>query len=150
MSYTITSAQWANADETAAVVQTTEAGAVLASPERTEVWDAFLAWDAVPGNDPAPFDPFTPEELDEQNREIARQLVQFFKTPEGRAFRALMVLILDQLNVLRERDRDRNDALQAGSTLGAIKTNWAALPALNDISKQTALNAFVDEITGDA
>jgi hypothetical protein len=45
MAYTIQSAKYANAENTAAVLQTTEAGAVLVSAaDRPELWAAMQAW----------------------------------------------------------------------------------------------------------
>ena len=40
---------------------------------------------------------------DEDNREFARQLIEFLTTPEGRAFRADVVLTVKQLNLLRKQ-----------------------------------------------
>lgn len=62
MSLTITAARWANPDQTRALVTTTERGAVLLKPERTDEWVAFESWRAaggvvaafaVPAEDPA-------------------------------------------------------------------------------------------------
>jgi hypothetical protein len=54
MSYTITSATWGNAQNTAAILQTVESASVATSPERTESWAAFQDWLAA-GNIPAPY-----------------------------------------------------------------------------------------------
>lgn len=59
MSYTIQSAQWAVADNTAAILQTTEAGAVVAAPERAEAWQALQDWIAG-GDQPAAYAPPPP------------------------------------------------------------------------------------------
>lgn len=47
MSLTITAARWANPDQTRALVQTAERGAVLLKPERVSEWAAFGAWQAA-------------------------------------------------------------------------------------------------------
>lgn len=53
----ILSATWANADHTAAVVVTEEAGAVAISEiDRPQLWQEFEAWVAL-GNTPAPVPP---------------------------------------------------------------------------------------------
>lgn len=49
MSITITAARWANPDQTRVLVTTTERGAVLLKPERTDEWAALDAWRAAGG-----------------------------------------------------------------------------------------------------
>ena len=56
MSLTIQSARWANPDQTRALVQTAQRGAVLLKPERTAEWAALQTWIAA-GNVPAAYAP---------------------------------------------------------------------------------------------
>jgi hypothetical protein len=44
MTYTIESAAWINEDGTAAAIQTPEAGGVIVSEHRPDLWAAFVAW----------------------------------------------------------------------------------------------------------
>ncbi len=54
MSYTVTAARWANADSDSAILQTKEAGAVVAHEGHPEAWKAFQVW-LVAGNKPEPY-----------------------------------------------------------------------------------------------
>jgi hypothetical protein len=56
MSLTITAARWATPENTRALVQTAQRGAVLLKPERAAEWAAFQAWIAA-GNVPAAYAP---------------------------------------------------------------------------------------------
>jgi hypothetical protein len=55
MTYTILSAQYANEDHSAAVIQTEEAGGVLVSEADTpDLWAAMMAWGAPSSFNPSP------------------------------------------------------------------------------------------------
>ena len=56
MSLTIQSARWANPEQTRALAQTAQRGAVLLKPERAADWAALQAWIAA-GNVPAAYAP---------------------------------------------------------------------------------------------
>ena len=80
MSYTILTAKYANADKTAVVIMTQEAGAVAVSQQdRPELWEMLLDWIDL-GNTPEPADVPSAEEiaaaariaLDEQERQQAK------------------------------------------------------------------------------
>lgn len=50
--------------------------------------------------------------------------------PNAKFLRAVFLVALDEINLLRERDRDRSDDVAAATTLANLKTRWAARPAL--------------------
>jgi hypothetical protein len=55
VSYTIRSAAWAEEGNRSALLQTAEAGAVVAHLGNAAVWLAFMEWASTPGNTVAPF-----------------------------------------------------------------------------------------------
>lgn len=81
-------------------------------------------------------------------RADAKDLIELLQTDAGRALRAIASLLRKQFNVVRQRDRDRNTALQNGATLAAIKTAWHVnnLPALNDFSWADVIGALKSEV----
>ncbi len=50
----------------------------------------------------------------------------------SKAERALILVLIDELNILRGRDRDRSADVAAATTLADLKTRWAARNALAD------------------
>jgi hypothetical protein len=98
MSYTITSAAWANEENTAAVLQTTEAGAVLASAERADVWAAFQAW-LTGGGSPSAYDAPTAEEINQLRRDEGEAILSDL-SGLGKVERAIYRLIAKRLNLI--------------------------------------------------
>ena len=70
---------------------------------------------------------------------------------EGVRLRAALLIILDEMNILRTRDRDRSADVAAATNLADLKTRWAARAALDDRTAaqiKTSLKARID--AGDA
>lgn len=67
------------------------------------------------------------------------------------ALRAVLLTVLDEINVLRQRDRDRSTDVAASTSLADLKTRWAARSTLNDRTAAQAKQAVLDKIdTGNA
>lgn len=64
-------------------------------------------------------------------RELAALLLGL-SDPVARAIRAAVLLMMDELNVLRQRDRDRATDVAAATSLADLKTRWALRPGLAD------------------
>lgn len=60
----------------------------------------------------------------------------------GLALRCQAKAIVDAINVLRKRDRDRNVDVQAATSLANLKTLWQARQQLDDITLTNAKNAI--------
>lgn len=59
-----------------------------------------------------------------------------------KALRAALLGLVDQINILRERDNDRAADVAAATSLADLKTRWAARSAFSDITPAQA-KAFV-------
>lgn len=64
----------------------------------------------------------------------------------GRVLRAIVVLIIDELNILRTRDRDRAVDVAASTSLADLKTRWAARSTLADRTNAQARTAIRNAI----
>lgn len=65
----------------------------------------------------------------------------------SRLTRVIVKLLVDELNALRTRDRDRSQDVANATNLADLKTRWAARSALNDrtyTQTKTAINDLVD------
>ena len=70
---------------------------------------------------------------------------------EGVRLRAALLIILDEMNILRTRDRDRSADVAAATNLADLKTRWAARVALDDrtaAQMKTSIKSRID--AGDA
>lgn len=72
MSLTITTARWANPEQTRVLAQTAQRGAVLLKPAHPD-WPAFTAWQAA-GNTPAAYAPPEIGYRDRRARDYALEL----------------------------------------------------------------------------
>lgn len=81
--FTVTHAQWANAEKTAAVMFTQEAGAVLTGKEQPDVWQQLID----SGLDFVPHKPLEPCDEDYANALMRRDALERVKnmTPEEKA-----------------------------------------------------------------
>lgn len=93
----------------------------------------------------------------ERQREAARQLVELLKTPEGRALRAIVALLVNgqeaELNRVYRRFREQDIAVNTATSLADLKTKWNTLATTYPMPNRTmlqALNAVKAEITGNA
>lgn len=65
----------------------------------------------------------------------------------GYQLRGLAKIMIDEINTLRQRDRDRSDDVAAATSLADLKTRWAARSTLNDrtlAQAKTAYKALMD------
>jgi hypothetical protein len=53
-------------------------------------------------------------------------------SPNAKCIRGALLLIMDELNILRQRDRDRAIDMAAGTSLANVQTRWAARSTLAD------------------
>jgi hypothetical protein len=70
---------------------------------------------------------------------------------DAKILKAVVLLLIDELNALRERDRDRSTDVAAATNLADLKARWAARSALADrtgAQARTAIRAKLDN--GDA
>lgn len=60
--------------------------------------------------------------------------LNYLDSPQGssKAERGLILVLIDELNVLRGRDRDRTADIAVSSSLADLKTRWAARSTLAD------------------
>lgn len=93
----------------------------------------------------------------EEERELAKQLVEILKTPQGRALRAIVALLVNgqeaELNRVYRRFREQDVAVNTAASLGDLKTKWNTLATTYPMPNRTmlqALNAVKAEITGNA
>lgn len=67
----------------------------------------------------------------------------------GRILRAVVALVVDEINILRQRDRDRAVDVAAATTLADLKTRWAARSSLADRTYAQARTAIRNFINGE-
>lgn len=61
--------------------------------------------------------------------------------------RAVVLVLIDEINILRLRDRDRSTDVAAATSLADLKTRWAARSQLNDrtgLQAKSAINIKLD------
>jgi len=64
----------------------------------------------------------------------------------GKVLRAIVLLVLDEINDLRTRDRDRAADVAAATSLADLKTRWAARSSLTDRTAAQARTAIRNKI----
>lgn len=67
-------------------------------------------------------------------------------SPNSKILKAIVLLLIDELNVLRERDRDRAVDVAAATNLANLKTRWAAQSSLADRTAAQAKTAIEAKI----
>lgn len=68
-----------------------------------------------------------------------------------KALRSIILLLVNELNILRQRDRDRSIDIAAATTLADLKIRSAARPSLDDRTRAQAINALQNSLNaGDA
>lgn len=60
--------------------------------------------------------------------------------------RAIVLALLKEVNILRQRDRDRTTDIAASTSLANLQTRWAARPPLADRTAAQAKQAVRDSI----
>jgi len=107
MTYTIQSAKYANAENTAAVLLTAESGAVLVSEvDRPELWAAMLAWGTPDdyATPPAPAPSWTPLEFIERFTD-AEQIAIVTAAQSNPALRLFYDKLMASLDVKADEPR---------------------------------------------
>lgn len=66
--------------------------------------------------------------------------------PLGKILRAVILLVLDEINDLRTRDRDRATDVAAATSLADLKTRWAARSSLTDRTASQVRTAIRNKI----
>lgn len=95
--------------------------------------------------------PLTPEQILADLRLNAIRLLSTDTAPHPKLIRALLLILLDEINVLRQRDVDRSADVAAATTLADLKTRWAARTALNARTATQLRTAIENRInSGDA
>lgn len=61
--------------------------------------------------------------------------------------RSLALLIIDEINILRERDRDRATDVAASTSLADLKSRWAERSTLNDRTGTQAKDAMKEKLS---
>lgn len=115
------------------------------APRYTPVWRAGAvpaAQALIDGWD------WTPKSTTTLTREAATALFNAAGDRIAAALRAVILTALDEINTLRQRDRDRSADVAAATSLADLKTRWAARAALADRTAAQAKQAVADKITG--
>ena len=104
-------------------------GTVL--PTEAEI-DAFAL-----GN-PNAFETF----VTQQDRTQASVALNDNRAPSWKVLRAVAAVLVDEINALRQRDRDRSADVAAATNLADLKTRWAARSTLADRTMAQAKTAI--------
>lgn len=75
---------------------------------------------------------------------LRAQAVAVFDGDGARLLRAIGSVLVDELNILRQRDRDRAADVAAATSLADLKTRWAARSTLADRTLAQAKQAIKD------
>lgn len=70
--------------------------------------------------------------------------------PLGKALRAAMLGLLDEINLLRERDRDRAVDVAAATSLADLKTRWAARSSMANRTNAQAMTFIQNKVESGA
>jgi len=77
------------------------------------------------------------------------EVIHDLSSADSRALRAVVLLLVDELNSLRTQWRDFQTVVDAAANLGAMKTGVAGLPTLNDRTYSQARTAIGNKIQGE-
>lgn len=94
--------------------------------------------------------PLTPAQVLAIVRSQASTSVDSGVEPISELQRAVLLTVLDELNILRGRDRDRSADVAAATSLADLKTRWAARLDLLDRTPAQAKNAVQSKINSGA
>lgn len=152
MSYTITSAAYANAENTAVLIQTTINGAVLVSQQdRPDLWADLQTWVAGGGVISAYVAPSITQAMLDTMHNDAIVFVGDKTAASAMSMRAVLVILLDEINFLRERLRLQDDVVGAATTLANFKSGWATMAGnkpMPDRTKNQAKTAYNNKVNG--
>lgn len=77
-------------------------------------------------------DNLTPTGVLLKQRALAINELNIDPSGNAKVIRAILLTALDEINILRQRDRDRAIDVAASTSLADLKTRWSARPALAD------------------
>jgi hypothetical protein len=96
----------------------------------------------------APYQTFiAPAATEQRVRDSSADKVVTDPSAVGRAVRGAAAVLVDEINALRQRDRDRADDVAAATSLADLKVRWAARAALADRTLAQAKSAIQNKIT---
>lgn len=107
--------------------------------------DAQAAVDAFDWSDPA--------QVSYENLQSRTQAVTLLSDPQPspKVLRAVLLLTLDEINLLRQRDADRAADVAAATSLANLQTRWAARAALAQRTAAQLRTAITNKLNaGDA
>lgn len=126
-------------------------GASVPRDDGNADWRAFTAWadaQAPPVDYTTPAAPvYTEAWLVQAARAAAQSLLDAQKDHVADLLRAIVLVLLDELNTLRQRDRDRAADVAAATSLADLKTRWAARPSLADRTAAQARAAVAAKLS---
>ena len=94
--------------------------------------------------------PPTIPDINQNAREIAVATIATDASARGKVMRAAAAVLVDEINLLRQRDRDRADDVAAPTSLADLKTRCAARASLTDRTLAQAKTAIQAKITAGA
>jgi len=92
--------------------------------------------------------PLTPAQILATARAQAIYSIDTDIGPLGKSLRGLLLVLLDEFNILRQRERDRAADVAAALTLADLKVRWAARSLLNDRDITQVKPAVQNKING--
>lgn len=123
-------------------------GASIPNDLRNTDWKTYQQWVTDGGvtaaADPAP----SAQDVLDDERSGAVAFLLSSASPLAKDLRGVLLLIKDELNLLRQRDRDRSTDVAAATTLADLKTRWAARSALADRTDAQVRTAVQNIING--
>jgi hypothetical protein len=93
---------------------------------------------------------FTPAQILAQERAAAVNVLLTDPSPLAKLIRAAVFGLLDENNLLRQRDNDRAADVAAASTFADLKTRWAARPTFLDRTATQAKTFVQNKVIGGA
>src|SRR5688572_6634246 len=121
-------------------------GAFIPNDERNSDWRIYQSWVTAGGQPLAAVAEPTPQEIVEHER--GEGIAELLTGTSGAAklVRGILLVALDEINLLRQRDRDRSVDVAAATSLADLKTRWAARASLADRTGAQLKNAVENKI----
>ena len=130
-------------------VQRLSDGAFIPNDVGNRDWKEYQVWVASGNVTQAADPPSTPAQILADLRVAALTYLDSDQGP-SKAERAFILVLIDELNILRQRDRDRSVDVAAATSLANLQTRWAARSALADRDITQVKPAIQAKITSGA
>lgn len=88
----------------------------------------------------------TPQAVTGKQRSGAVSQLLSDRSSSAKLIRSILLIVLDEINILRQRDVNRSLDVAAATTLADLKTRWAARSSLQDRTSTQFLNAVESKI----